>query len=58
MRIILDHLPLLPAPTMSKQPAKAGALEQLVEEQQEQAGDRQADEQGGDSPQSDQEPAA
>ena len=37
---------------------KAGALEQLVEEQQEQAGDGQADQQGGDSPQSDQEPAA
>ena len=58
MRIVLDHLPLLAAPTMTKQPAKTGALEQLVEEQQEQAGDRQADEQGGDSPQSAHEPAA
>ena len=58
MRIILNHLPLLATPTVSKQLAKTGALEQLVEEQQEQAGDRQADEQGGDSPQSDHEPAA
>lgn len=43
---------------MTKQPAEAGALEHLVEEQQEQAGDRQADQQGGDSPQSDHEPPA